>query len=84
MRSDPAFPQSDPIDDGSHPSYGKDRGMTLRDYFASKAMPVALKIMMHGYKRDDDNWSWEHEDDNALLAELSYEIADAMLKVREA
>lgn len=61
-----------------------EHGMTLRDYFAAKAMPVALKTLMHDYTRDDDDWFWEHEIDNMMLAELSYEMADAMLKAREA
>ena len=56
------------------------KGMTLRDYFAARAMPVALKTLMHAYVKDDKNWYWEGEIDNDILAELSYEMADAMLK----
>jgi hypothetical protein len=58
-------------------------GMSLRDYIAVKAMPVALKTLMHDYTRDDKHWSWEGSVDNDMLAELSYEMADAMLKARE-
>jgi hypothetical protein len=58
-------------------------GMGLRDYFAAKAMPVAIKTLMHDYTRDDEDWSWESYIDNDMLAELSYEMADAMLKARE-
>ena len=46
-------------------------GMTLRDYFAAKAMQAILS---------DPNYS--SPDDK--LAEASYWIADAMLKAREA
>ena len=43
-------------------------GMTLRDYFAAKAMQEFLT------SRDDI--------ENADIAQFSYEIADAMLKER--
>lgn len=77
MDNEPAFPYQ------NHHGH-KFMGMTLRDYFAAKAMPVALKTLMHDYTRDDDDWFWEHEIDNMMLAELSYEMADAMMKAREA
>lgn len=57
-------------------------GMDLRDYFAAKAMPVALKTLMHDYTRDDDDWYWQHAIDNKMLAELSYDMADAMMEAR--
>ena len=60
----PAFP-------GLHPSAEyryQDEGMTLRDYFAAKAM----QPMVNEY------------DDFSHTARLAYEIADAMLKAREA
>jgi hypothetical protein len=79
--SEHAFPQSnDRVVNAL--SIANSQGMTLRDYFAAKAMPVALKTLMHDYTRDYDDWFWEHEVDNAMLAELSYEMADAMLKAR--
>ena len=46
-------------------------GMGLRDYFAAKAMQAILSNPEYG------------KEDSALAAE-SYEIADAMLKAREA
>ena len=58
-------------------------GISMRDYFAAKAMPVALKTLMHDYTRDDKHWSWEDYIDNQMLADLSYRMADAMLKARE-
>jgi hypothetical protein len=70
-----------------NPHFNKPTGVnmeiTLRDYFAARAMPVALKTLMHDYTRDDKHWSWEEYIDNGLLAELSYRMADAMLKARE-
>ena len=76
-------------DQAAFPFVAKDKtgmiinaGMSLRDYIAVKAMPVALKTLMHDYTRDDEHWSWEGSVDNTILAELSYEMADAMLKAR--
>jgi len=59
----PAFPQS--IDLGDEVQWFK--GMTLRDYFAAKAM-----------LRTSVGSSYEQ------LAKTAYEIADMMLKAREA
>lgn len=61
----PAFPVPDI--DGSAVC----EGMTLRDYFAAKAMQAD---MMNGV----------HEDDFPRTAARSYKMADAMLKVRRA
>ena len=47
------------------------KGMTLRDYFAAKAMQAD---MMDGI----------HENDFAWSAGRAYKMADAMLKAREA
>jgi len=47
------------------------RGMTLRDYFAAKAMTGLLTAEIVG------EYSNEH------VAEIAYRIADAMLKARE-
>jgi hypothetical protein len=51
-------------------------GMTLRDYFASKAMEGILA----------SNTEHEHEDAHIFdaIAEASYKQADAMLKARRA
>ena len=46
-------------------------GMTLRDYFAAKAMEA-------------DMVAGVHENDFAWSAARSYKMADAMLKAREA
>ncbi len=47
------------------------QGMTLRDYFAAKAMEA-------------DMVAGVHENDFAWSAARSYKMADAMLKAREA
>jgi hypothetical protein len=47
-------------------------GMTLRDYFAAKAMQG-----MFNYWHENPNLEFEH------IASCSYDMADAMLKARE-
>ena len=66
----PAFPQVDIKD-----SYGMlvpylQRGMTLRDYFAAKAMQGMMTISCR-------------IDEFGIDAQAAYEMADAMLKARE-
>lgn len=66
----PAFPCHPGIE---NPIYD---GMTLRDYFAAKAMQGILA----------SNTEHEHEDAHIFdaIAEASYKQADAMLKARKA
>jgi hypothetical protein len=61
----PAFPTTQYIN-GISPS-GHDVGMTLRDYFAAKAMQALAQ-------------KYSHEGD---ISRNAYKIADAMLKARE-
>jgi len=67
-------------------------GMTLRDYFAARALPVCYKFWMHDYYHPDCLGAQEiakevRSDFDAsmmsLIADYSYEMADAMLKARE-
>jgi len=62
-----AFPVSINTGNGVHWS----KGMTLRDYFAAKAMQAAMS------KNELDHHSMKD------IAEGSYKFADAMLKARE-
>lgn len=72
----PAFPRQ-------HDKEGHN-GMTLRDYFASDALPLAMNSLRENYSKDlGANWYWDQEDWDAI-AEHAYEIADAMMKAREA
>jgi hypothetical protein len=50
------------------------RGMTLRDYFAAKAMQTIPKQSAYNMKNNES-----HE---AYTARRAYEMADAMLKAR--
>ena len=67
----PAFPFVSEI-------YGHSGGMTLRDYFAAKAMEgwIAAQPSIHGEKLDGTK---EHAN---LVAWRSYVMADAMLAER--
>ena len=63
----PAFPNVPP--DSQYSKW--DMGMTLRDYFAAAALHVQANQFIDPH---------EHRE---LLAQECYDIADAMLKVRE-
>jgi len=54
-------------------------GMTLRDYFAAKAMQSIIR-KYNGTKSDSFDFD---DDDETTVAAYSYSIADAMLKQRE-
>ena len=56
------------------PNVTNEKGMDLRDYFAAKAMQVFL-----AEKKSDGELLWNMSD----AAEISYEMADYMMKVRE-
>ena len=65
MNNPPAFPNE------GFNGWGEPfQGMTLRDYFAAKAMQTML-----GWDNDHTNWD--------SYAEDAYMMADAMLKARE-
>jgi hypothetical protein len=65
MKHEPAFPNE------GFNGWGEPfQGMTLRDYFAAKAMTGLLTAELVG------EYSNEH------VAEISYRIADAMIKAR--
>ena len=48
-------------------------GMTLRDYFAAKAMQGLLAAQIHGFN---------DRPANGPFASMAYEMADAMLRAR--
>lgn len=67
----------------------RSEGMDLRDYFAAKAMPLAMKWVKHNYDTSlrTNDWMWdeeEHENDELEIAITAYKIADAMMEAREA
>jgi hypothetical protein len=57
-------------------------GMTLRDYFAAKAMQAALAYRRRQFETDnEDHADWDYFIDEYVAPE-AYRVADAMLKVR--
>ena len=66
-----AFPFQEWHGDGGPKQFEKSRGMTLRDYFAAKAMTGLLTAEIVG------------EYTNEHIASISFLIADAMLAARE-
>lgn len=73
----PAFPQTDFVYPNGNIQYGNP-GMTLRDYFAAKAM-AALLSNPASY---DALGHWRQE--TTTVSEMAYEIADDMLAERNA
>jgi hypothetical protein len=67
----PAFPQTEVDRDGVTITHHS--GMTLRDYFAAKAMQSVLDQKDTHDGRECDNAAW-----------MAYRMADEMLKAREA
>lgn len=58
-----------------------EHGMTLRDYFAAKALPA-----VYGNAEEFTYWCQEYSVDEAcnLAADRAYQLADAMLAARKA
>jgi hypothetical protein len=71
----PAFPVPD-IDGGN-----VCEGMTLRDYFAAKAMQSILRAYQNVF--DDETGRDDEPTFPELLAKDAYVMADAMLKARD-
>ena len=92
MKNVPAFPLNTPkwhesvSDAGWLDNNDFTMGMTLRDYFAAKAME---KLMGKMYDSILEILKQSYEDDDAkemsklMIADTAYEWADAMLKARE-
>ena len=76
--SGPAFPVHPDMAGqlGCVPSQS-DAGMTLRDYFAAKAMQGGIDLVPHMATPKVDKTMPQ------IIAEMAYEYADAMLKARE-
>lgn len=73
----PAFPFS-PSDDST---IKHQLGMTLRDYFAAKAMPQVMNEWRDD--RENNDASATFESDANLVANDCYLMADAMLEARK-
>lgn len=73
VSDEPAFPQERMLPCGSHEQC---EGLTMRDYFAAKAMTTMFyPAIMESIRTDKDL-------DCGQVAAFAYLMADAMLKVR--
>jgi len=64
-------------------SHGGHNGMTLRDYFAAKAMQAEMPALRSRYdlgEVDVEDWT----EAQSILAQYAYDMADAMLAARNA
>jgi len=68
----PAFPVQDAASWQAH-------GMSLRDYFAAKALAALISIGGNG-----TSFGPESKDNNERFSSVAYIMADAMLKARAA
>ena len=63
--------------------------LTLRDYFAAKAMPMAFKIWENYHSSEENDASYKTSNFQAdgnyidLIAETAYQMANAMMKARK-
>ena len=76
MKNPPAFPTGI-FTDAQGVIIGGSYGMTLRDYFASKAMQAQVSIFENAIALAREQIKLED------ICIASYEIADAMMKARE-
>ena len=76
----PAFPR--PAGWGKDAWYDGAKGLTLRDYFAAKAMQGLLSTS-EGLNSVDKVAIVNKKDPLVATAEIAYAYADAMLKARE-
>lgn len=79
MNQQKVYPHPNPVSD-------EDLGITLRDYLAAKAMQEILPMYERkaGGNFNDRSLNWESMTGNPdAIAELSYQMADAMLKYRK-
>jgi hypothetical protein len=75
MNDTPAFPQERTLGDGSHEEC---EGLTIRDYFAAKAMPVILQHLLVQGEKEPILMSVVI--DNSV--DFAFKIADSMLEER--
>jgi phosphoserine aminotransferase len=75
----PAFPTPYTTRDGDHFSTDYEGGMSLRDYFASKALAAFICTAGNG-----TSFGTDFPETNLTYAKAAYVMADAMLEARGA
>lgn len=56
--------------------------MTLRDFFAAKALPLAMEGYRLGIGAKNTDIDWETSGELSVVASRAYRLADAMLEAR--
>lgn len=74
MTNEPAFPVNE-LDQSTGDMFAQHMGLSLRDYFAAKALPSVIIMCV-----DDPRGGKDYPE---YCAEESYKMADAMLKARK-
>jgi hypothetical protein len=84
MNNPPAFPiQGHSTRNGQGFQLVMSDGMTLRDYFAAKAMQAFITLHEEALNRDGACYDWsESGSSSEIVSEQAYGVADAMLKAR--
>jgi hypothetical protein len=59
------------------------KGMTLRDYFATASIQTAMRMVKHDFNKDGEIFYWD-KSEREIVASRAYDLADAMMKAREA
>ena len=78
--NEPAFPlTNDTLINVCINEHGNPMGMSLRDYFAAKAM----QGMVSAHNQDGEWTGCGDKEMNKIVVETAYSIADAMLSERE-
>ena len=89
--NEPAFPTEINTEHFSHPSTIYKTGMTLRDYFAAKAMQGLMGTERAEQYMGEDGLEMDYDEDGSVgtlfvhtdqMAQEAYMIADMMLKAR--
>lgn len=80
----PAFPVQESIISGSTSDVPASSGMSLRDYFAAKAMPIAKELVEESESGlDSEQSEIVRKNYLTLLSTIAYRLADAMIAARE-
>lgn len=78
----PAFPTTAENYSNYHPSGD---GMTMRDYFAAKSLPMAMEEYRFVTSNQGQAMGvdWEAKYGLSSVARMAYDLADAMLEARQ-
>jgi len=81
MNDIPAFPSQEISQQYANESITK--GMTLRDYFAAKAMQGFIANIDTLEKYFEESEIYTRDEMSSKVSEMAYDFSDAMMKARE-